>query len=123
MITKRIAILRGARLAVLCALVILVAGCRSARREEPIAGPLRSASSEVTQGKVAYMRYCHACHPQGNGGLGPSLNDKPLPGFGIRTQVRRGFGTMPGFDKDALSQQELDHIVAYMKALRKHRDG
>ena len=107
-------------LVLLCAAAVLVSGCRSARREEPIAGPLQSVSSDVMRGRAVFMRKCHMCHPEGNGGLGPSLNDKPLPGFAIRTQVRHGFGAMPRFEDDTLSDEDLDRVVAYLKALRKH---
>lgn len=102
-----------------CGCVLFAVGCRSARREEPLAGPIQSRSAQVEQGKIAFMRNCHMCHPQGDGGLGPSLNDKPLPGFGIRTQVRRGFGAMPAFPKEDLPPEDVEAIVAYMKALRK----
>src|SRR5688572_581576 len=46
------------------------------------------------------MQHCHQCHPFGQGGLGPALNDKPAPRFLVKTQVRLGFGTMPGFSKN-----------------------
>ena len=84
-------------------------------------GPLQSSSAKVEQGKVAFMRHCHMCHPQGDGGLGPSLNDKPLPAFGIRTQVRRGVGAMPAFHKNELPPEEVETIIAYMKILRSQR--
>ena len=104
---------------VTCVLICLLASCRSARREEPVVGPLQNSSSKVDQGRIAFMRHCHMCHPQGDGGLGPSLNDKPLPAFGIRIQVRRGFGAMPALHENELPHQDVEAIVAYMKALRK----
>jgi mono/diheme cytochrome c family protein len=66
-----------------------------------------------------FQQHCHQCHPGGEGGLGPALNDKPAPAFLIKTQVRLGLGTMPGFDKAQISPEELDDLAAYMLASRK----
>jgi mono/diheme cytochrome c family protein len=52
-------------------------------------------------------------------GLGPALNNKPLPGFAIRYQIRNGMGAMPAFDEEKISDKEAKNIVAYLKALRK----
>ena len=61
------------------------------------------------------------CHPGGEGGLGPSLNDKLLPAVAIRTQVRHGLGVMPHFPEKEIPPKELEALVAYMKALRGQR--
>ena len=74
---------------------------------------------EIEQGKMAFQHYCHSCHPGGEGGLGPALNDKPLPGFLVKRQVRWGLGVMPSFGEDKISAEELDLLVEYMAALRK----
>jgi mono/diheme cytochrome c family protein len=66
------------------------------------------------------MTSCHQCHPGGMAGLGPAINNKPLPGFLIKMQSRAGLGAMPGFSSSELSEEELDAVVAYLKALRKH---
>lgn len=100
---------------------VLVSGCCSARRGEPITGPIRSTNSQTTKGQLVFQQYCHQCHPGGEGGLGPSLNDKPLPGFLIKLQVRSGLGVMPGFDKQQISNEELDALAAYLAALRESR--
>jgi mono/diheme cytochrome c family protein len=97
----------------------LAAGC-SARRSEPIAGPLPDTSPEVARGGIAFDRHCSHCHPGGERGLAPALNDKPLPGFLIRFQVRHGAGAMPAFPRQTIDDQELDDIVRYLKALRRH---
>jgi mono/diheme cytochrome c family protein len=65
------------------------------------------------------MRDCHQCHPGGEAGVGPALNNKPLPAFAIRWQVRRGFGAMPAFPKEKLSDSELDVLIDYIKILRR----
>src|ERR1043166_698893 len=96
-------------------------GCRSVRRREPIVGPLNSTDPAVQHGKIVFMRQCYSCHPGGEGGLGPGLNDKPLPVFAMKLQVRTGlvgFGVMPSFDKHEIPPQDLDDLMKYIKTLR-----
>lgn len=100
------------------ALVLGVAGCISARRGEPVAGPLRTDDA-AARGRVLYARFCDQCHPGGDAGLGPALNNKPLPGFMIKTQVRAGMGVMPKFPERVINAEQLDDVVAYIKAQRK----
>lgn len=108
-----------ARLARLAVALLIVQGCAAtSRRDEPVAGPFEPATSQVAEGRVVFMRECSHCHPQGEGGLGPSLNNKPLPGFAIKLQVRLGAGTMPAFPPERISEVELDALVAYLEALR-----
>src|SRR5690349_19856420 len=72
-------------------------GCSSARRGEPVSGRPVSSAPRVRAGQVVFYQYCNPCHPGGEGGVGPALNNKPLPEFAIRTQVRHGLGAMPAF--------------------------
>jgi mono/diheme cytochrome c family protein len=97
--------------------VLLVASCGSARRGEPVVGPV-ALSPAAARGEKTFMRNCHECHPKGEAGLAPSLNDKPLPGFLIRYQVRHGLGAMPEFGPGQISDAELDELIAYMRDLR-----
>lgn len=105
-------------------LVVLAAtalsGCGSARRGAPIQPPLELSDPHRLQGQQVFMRYCNGCHPRGEAGIGLALNNKPLPGFLIRFQVRRGWGAMPGFSDEIISDDDLDALVAYMKTLRRH---
>lgn len=73
----------------------------------------------LQNGQKVFMEACNRCHPAGNAGLGPSFINKPLPAFLIRMQVRNGLGVMPSFDRDHMSNDELDSLIAYIKALRK----
>ncbi|MBW3563613.1 MAG: cytochrome c [Acidobacteria bacterium] len=91
--------------------------CGSARRGLPITGPME-LKAEQRAGQVAFMRTCHQCHPNGEGGLGPAINNKPLPSWLMKFQIRQGLGAMPAFDEDVLSDQEVDQIIAYLKELR-----
>lgn len=64
------------------------------------------------------MESCHKCHPGGEAGLGPAINNKPLPDFLKRVQIRHGLGVMPSFAKEEISDQELEALLDYMTALR-----
>ena len=100
---------------------ILVAAC-SARRGEPL-GYARTGNPDphVARGRVVFMQNCHKCHPGGEAGLGPAINDKPLPEFLMKTQVRVGLGAMPSFREHEISGRDLDDLIRYLKALRGNR--
>jgi mono/diheme cytochrome c family protein len=70
-------------------------------------------------GEKLFMRQCNQCHPAGAAGLGPAINNKPLPAVAMRAQIRLGAGTMPAFKEDALSDAEVDAIVAYLDKLQR----
>jgi mono/diheme cytochrome c family protein len=107
--------------AVVAALLVVVVACAPPRRSEPLAGALPVAHDPaLVLGEAVYARHCHECHPRGGAGLGPSLNDKPWPAFMIRLQVRNGLGVMPRFDSEQISGEELDALVSYILALRRH---
>lgn len=76
--------------------------------------------TEIANGRQVFMTHCHQCHPGGEAGLGPALNNKLLPAFVIRTQVRQGYGAMPAFCRNEISEAELESLIAYLKALRRH---
>lgn len=101
-------------------LVLAALPACSARRSEPIAGPLASASPEIRQGEIAFDQHCSRCHPGGERGLAPAINNKPLPGFMIKLQVRHGAGAMPAFSEEELPKDDLDALVKYLKALRRN---
>jgi mono/diheme cytochrome c family protein len=107
------------RAGVMVAMFVLLAGC-SARRGEPLVGALDPRPPAVGRGQLVFMAHCHACHPGGEAGLAPAVNNKPLPGFVIKTQVRLGVGAMPRFSADEISAEQRDDLVAYLKALRRH---
>lgn len=96
--------------------------CGTSRRSVPIKGSLENETEEVVMGRKVFMEYCQPCHPHGEAGLGLAINNKPLPGFMIRFQVRNGVGVMPKFEASVISDEELGQLVKYIKALRKN-DG
>jgi mono/diheme cytochrome c family protein len=105
-------------LVALCTFVLAAASC-SYRRSLPLKGPLENRTASVDNGEVLYMQKCQRCHPQGEGGLGPAMNHIPNPPK--RLQIRLGFGAMPAFNKKDLPKEELDDVMAYLKALRNNR--
>jgi mono/diheme cytochrome c family protein len=103
---------------VLAAGALTLAACAATRPSAPLTGPFVPASPAIARGERVFMAHCHACHPGGNAGLAPALNDKPLPGFLIGFQVRRGLGAMPAFGEDEIPPADLDALVAYLMARR-----
>ncbi|GAA5534170.1 cytochrome c (plasmid) [Deinococcus metallilatus] len=103
-------------------ILVLVAagltGCLPVRRDTPLVGDLPGLTPAQARGQVVYMANCQQCHPGGSAGLGPALNDKPLPGFLIRFQVRHGLGAMPAFGPKDISEADLDALVEYVVRLQ-----
>ena len=92
-------------------------GCSSARKSE-IPESQFQADALLAQGRVVFMHNCNQCHVLGGPGLGPAINDKPLPAFAIKTQVREGAGAMPAFSKEDITDEQLDAMVKYLEVLR-----
>ncbi|MFL6579634.1 MAG: c-type cytochrome [Burkholderiales bacterium] len=111
---------RVAAVSLMAAGAMVLAACSSPRKSEPIAPPLKLTDAQL-QGRLLYDRYCYKCHTEGEGGLGPSLNEKPLPGFAMKFQIRHGLGTMPAFPPQRLSDESVDQIVEYLAALRANK--
>lgn len=101
------------------ALAALVAGCGSGRRGAPLVGVHDPPSAEIALGQRVFDASCGQCHPGGAEGLGPAINDKPLPGWLIRFQVRNGMGAMPAFPDDEISAEELRAVTKYLVWLRR----
>lgn len=114
--------LQMVRSAMVLGLVLMLVACGSARRSEPIVGPMKMTDASVQRGKILFDMHCFKCHTQGAGGMAPALNDKPLPRALIRFQIRQGLGTMPAFSKQDLSDRDVEAILDYMVALRHHGD-
>jgi mono/diheme cytochrome c family protein len=94
-------------------------GCGAQRRNTPYTRELDTSSEPtLALGERAFAMNCHQCHPGGAAGLAPAINDKPLPVALIKTQVRKGLGAMPAFSPQEVSDEQLDAITKYLKALR-----
>jgi len=75
------------------------------------------SNEKIAQGHRVFMSFCYKCHPSGESGLGPEVLGKP--GFAIRMQVRHGFGAMPAFKKNRISKDDLNALIAYIKAQKR----
>lgn len=71
------------------------------------------------RGMKLFMRHCNKCHPGGEKGKGPALNDKKLPDFAIHFQVRTGMGDMPSFKKDEISKEDVKRIIEFVQLMRR----
>ncbi len=107
-------------LVLVAAILGLLAACGSARRSEPFRGPLPADNAVAARGQVVFSNYCQSCHPGGETGIGPSINNKPLPGFMIRRQVRKGLGAMPAFKEEVISEKDMDALIEYLDVLQNH---
>lgn len=111
--------MRNAVLSVLA--LAAVAACGPARRG-PAFGTPREFNAQQQEGRVLFMRNCNMCHPGGAGGLGPAINNKPLPSVAMRTQIRHGVGAMPAFTHEMLSDAQVDAIVAYLNKMQEEHE-
>jgi mono/diheme cytochrome c family protein len=112
--------IRSLASAALIGVSLVSLACGTARRREPLAAP-QTLDQRAERGRAVFMANCHQCHPGGEAGLGPALNDKPFPEFLKKFQVRRGLGTMPSFSEQEISDEQLDDLMEYLKALRRAR--
>ena len=106
---------------ILMVTAFVLSACGTPRRSAALMGDPEPPNEPVVRGMALYDRHCTGCHPGGEGGLGPSLNDKPAPAFLIKAQVRLGLGAMPRFSKRTLSSDELRDLVRYM-IWNRHRE-
>ena len=85
---------------------------------EPVShGPVTLTLDEF-EGMKLFMRHCNKCHPGGEKGKGPSLNDKALPKFLVHWQVRLGVGDMPKFTDEQIPREQVKQIAAFVKRMR-----
>jgi mono/diheme cytochrome c family protein len=111
---------RVIRVFCLFAFSILISMC-SSRKSLPLKGPLDIKEAKVMNGQKVYAQQCYKCHPTGEAGLGPALNSNPAPGFLKRFQIRHGLGVMPSFKRDEISKENMDDLMAYLKALKHNK--
>jgi mono/diheme cytochrome c family protein len=92
--------------------------------------PGLSANDPVTKGFAVFQRNCITCHTlngQGDAKLGPDLNIPHSPTEYLRDDMLRTLvrnpqdmrhwpqARMPGFNRETLSDADLDNLVAYLK--------
>lgn len=98
--------------------------------------PAPDASAQVIRGFEVFQRTCLACHTlngQGDARLGPDLNIPHSPVEYMRASFLRDYvrnpqslrhwpqARMPGFNRDALSDADLDALLDYLQHMSGHR--
>ncbi|HEY9869035.1 MAG TPA: cytochrome c [Candidatus Obscuribacterales bacterium] len=81
---------------------------------------MEAAGSTNLTGEQIFIRSCNTCHPGGKEGMGPSLAllDQHLPDDqSLKAFIRKGKGIMPAQPREALNDEELDSLVAYLRRL------
>jgi mono/diheme cytochrome c family protein len=110
--------------------------------EEPFAklyphvAPAAEANDAVKHGFQIFKTNCFACHTinrEGNAKIAPDLNVPHNPTEYFQAEYLRKFirnpqdlrywphDKMMGFPKSAISDEELDHLIAYLKYMRDHK--
>jgi len=99
---------------------LLLGGCSGAvqRVGEPFSRAPEVETEQIALGQRVFMQHCHQCHPHGEGGIAPMLNDRAFPRLLVDLQVRHGFGAMPAFPRSVITNEELGALNEYMRALR-----
>jgi hypothetical protein len=77
-------------------------------------------TKDELRGMKLFMRHCNRCHPAGEKGKGPSLNDKKLPDMLIHFQIRNGLGDMPAFKEKDISKEDVKRIVSFVRLIRRN---
>jgi cytochrome c5 len=88
--------------------------------------PLRSGGrargaprAQENPGQAAYTRICQVCHgPEGRGDAGPSLVPLDKEYEEVLAIVREGGGQMPPISAERVSDDDVKHIVEYLKSLK-----
>lgn len=114
------------RFAVLVSLVLALAACKTARRTEPFTDKPASVvlkTDDERRGLLVFMEHCNQCHPNGAAGLGPPINNVPLPKPAIKLKVRTGHPVMPRFSEKELPDSELDDLADYLVAMHHVKPG
>ena len=77
-------------------------------------------SGDAARGKALFVQDgCYACHGTAGHGepYGPRLAPKPLPWAAVIAQVRHPRASMPPYTAQALPDQDLADIYAYLAAI------
>ena len=75
-------------------------------------GPI--GSEDIEAGAEVFDTNCSGCHKEdGQGDDLHASNDSPAK---VRYIVRNGEGTMPAFDREMISDGELESLLAYLKS-------
>lgn len=89
----------------------------------PTNTPSLASIGDPVAGQKVFASTCDQCHPNANAGVGPALHG---PAFSARFPdntsleafIRAGKDVMPAFPPSALSDTNLNNIVAYLRSLK-----
>lgn len=98
----------------LSTIVLLVSACAAHRPDVTVETDSREALAR--RGEALFRENCNVCHPSGGRGVGPAL-ERSLARESAVQQIRDGFGLMPGFPADKLSDPDVDAVLAYVDGL------
>jgi mono/diheme cytochrome c family protein len=76
------------------------------------------SEAELAEARQIYVQYCQSCHPDGQRGAGPRLQNRPIPAPIIYDRVRNGRRAMPAFGRDQIDEREMELLVGYILNLR-----
>lgn len=96
--------------------VIFLATAACATRAPAISSATDSREALARRGEAIFRENCNVCHPSGGKGLGPAL-ERSLARESAVQQIRDGFGTMPGFGPEKLTDHDVDAVLAYVDGL------
>lgn len=85
----------------------------------PLPGGETETGEDALDGAALYQKFtCAACHgPNGEGGVGPALNQVELSADEIVRTIRDGRGAMMGLGPEVVSDVQLGAVVQYVQAL------
>jgi mono/diheme cytochrome c family protein len=110
--------MRTRELIAIATTVAALVACGARQRGEPEGPPIAAATAGEAHGRQLFQTLCYKCHPNGAAGLGPALNNKPLPEVAVRTQIRKGVGAMPSFGSEQVGDDDVAAIARFVHALR-----
>jgi hypothetical protein len=85
--------------------------------EEQPPGELEPGDADRGQ-EVFFQNGCNVCHgDSGEGGIGPTLAETTLSVDQVIEQYRSPRGTMPAFSADAVSDQQVADVHAWLQTL------
>lgn len=93
----------------------LAASAACAMREPP-AADVDSRVALARRGEQVFKENCNVCHPGGRQGLGPAI-ERSIERESLVTQIRKGFGLMPAFPEDKLTDDDVSAVIAYVDGL------
>jgi len=89
----------------------------------PAVTPSPTSIGDPAAGAKAFATSCNQGHPNANAGVGPALHGPQFTSrfpdnTALKALIRAGRAPMPAFPASALSEANLNNIVAYLRSLK-----